>query len=106
MLLLVTVAAGVAVIASSGGDDRPTASVREPTPPPSPSPEPARQASIEPAGIAEHLRALQRAAGEDGTRAAGTAGDRATADYVAERLRAAGYRVSEQAFRVPLFLER
>ena len=98
----------VALIASSGGGERPAASVRQPTasPSPTPSPEPARQESIEPAGITEHLRALQRAAGEEDTRAAGTAGDRETARYIAERLKAAGYRVSEQAFRVPLFLER
>jgi hypothetical protein len=104
-LALAGLALIVALIAGAGGEDRPPASaVRQATP--SPSPTPAPQRSIEPEGITEHLRALQRAAGEDGTRAAGTAGDRATARYIGRRLRAAGYRVSEQAFRVPLFLER
>ena len=38
-----------------------------------------------------------------GTRAAGTPGDRATGAYLAERLRAAGYRVRTQPFRVPFY---
>ena len=72
------------------------------------SPEPAqeRQESIDAAGISEQLRAIARAAGSEQTRAAGTPGDRATADHAAARLRAAGYRVAEQAFRVPVFIER
>jgi len=108
VVVLAAAAVVVAVIAGSGGDDRPAASVRQPSPTPSASasPAPARQESIAAAGISEHLRALQDAAGSEGTRAAGTPGDRATARYLAERLRAAGYRVSEQAFRVPLFFER
>jgi hypothetical protein len=53
-----------------------------------------------------HLRALQRIADESrGTRAAGTPGDRATGEYIAARLRAAGYRVTTQPFRVPLYRE-
>ena len=103
---LVGVALIAALIARSDGDDRPAASVRQATPVPPAAPAPVRQQSIEAEGIAEHLRALQRAAGDDDTRAAGTAGDRATARYIGERLRAAGYRVSEQAFRVPLYFER
>ena len=94
----------VVVIASAGDDDRPAAAT--PTPTASATPTPERQKSIDAAGITEHLRALKDAAGEAGTRAAGTAGDRATARYIAGRLRAAGYRVTEQAFRVPLFIER
>jgi Peptidase family M28/PA domain len=95
----------VVLLAGSGGDGhRPSAAEREAQPTPAPTASP--QASIEPAGIGEHLRALRDAAGEAGTRAAGSPGDAATARYVAGRLRAAGYRVSEQAFRVPLFLER
>ena len=74
-----------------------------------PQPSPAPQAPSrddEPAGIAAHLRALQRIASENGgTRAAGSAGDAATADYVERRLRAAGYRVTRQRFRVPYYRE-
>ena len=58
-------------------------------------------------GAADHLRALQRiATAGGGTRAAGTPGDRATAAYIAARLRAAGYRVSTQSFEVPFYRER
>ena len=56
-----------------------------------------------------HLRAPAGAArrgGAEGTRAAGSKGDRATERYIAGRLRAAGFRVTEPAFTVPLFLER
>ncbi len=70
-----------------------------------PTPTATPQASIEPAGISEHLRALREAAGEQGTRVAGSPGDAATARYIAARLRAAGFRVSEQTFKVPLYLE-
>jgi hypothetical protein len=50
-----------------------------------------------PAGVAAHLRALAGIAERHGgTRAAGTPGDRATADHLARRLRAAGYRVRFQ----------
>jgi hypothetical protein len=104
VVVVIVVVAVIAVIASTGGDDRPSAST--PTPGATPSPTPTPQASIEPAGISEHLRALRDAAGSERTRAAGSAGDAATARYIAGRLRTAGYRVSEQAFRVPLFRER
>lgn len=54
------------------------------------------------AGLDEHLTALQRIATEHGgNRAAGTAGERATADYIAERLRAAGYRVTIRETETP-----
>ncbi len=54
-----------------------------------------------------HLRALARI-GErnDDTRAAGTPGYEASVEYVAGRLRAAGYRVRLQDVRFPVFLER
>jgi hypothetical protein len=71
-------------------------------------PEPRPQAPLrrEPAGLAAHLRALQRiASANGGTRAAGSAGDRATADYIERRLREAGYRVTRQRFRVPFYRE-
>ena len=68
-----------------------------------PSPEPSPQAQSV-AGVASHLRALHRIAREHGgTRAAGTAGDRATADYLVERLRGAGYTVTRQPVRFPYF---
>ena len=103
---LVALAVAGLLLARGGGEGRPAASMRQATPTPTPTPTPAPQASIEPAGITEHLRALRDAAGEDRTRAAGSPGDAATARYIAGRLRAAGLRVSEQRFRVPLFLER
>jgi Zn-dependent M28 family amino/carboxypeptidase len=59
------------------------------------------------AGLGEHLQALQRIADEHGgNRAAGSAGERATADYVAGRLQAAGYRVAVEEVAVPMFRER
>jgi Zn-dependent M28 family amino/carboxypeptidase len=59
------------------------------------------------AAATAHLRALARI-GErnDDTRAAGTPGYDASADYVAGRLRAAGYRVRRQDVRFPVFRER
>jgi hypothetical protein len=57
-----------------------------------------------PRGLATHLRALQDIATEHGgTRAAGSPGDAATADYIERQLRAAGYRVTRQSFRVPYY---
>jgi Peptidase family M28/PA domain len=87
------VVAGLAVAAlvvglavAGGGDDQRAAARRDP--------------------FAAELAALQRIANANGgTRAAGTAGDRATAQYIAARLRAAGYRVRTQAFRVPFYRE-
>jgi aminopeptidase Y len=56
--------------------------------------------------VMPHLDALARAAGEAGTRAAGTPGDEATRTYVADTLRAAGWRVTVQEVRFPYFDER
>lgn len=79
----------------------------EPAPPRTPLPMGGVERRIGPAGLAEHLDALQRIAdAHDGNRAAGTAGERATADYIAGRLRAAGYRVAVRETSVPLFRER
>jgi Zn-dependent M28 family amino/carboxypeptidase len=59
------------------------------------------------AGIREHLAALQRIANRNGgNRFAGTAGYDASARYVAERMRAAGYRVRFQEFRFPFVVDR
>ena len=77
----------------SGGDDPAPAPRRERPP-----------AAITRAELSEHLVALQRAADRGGgTRAAGTPGYEASADYVAGRLRAAGWRVRFQSLRFPFF---
>ncbi|WP_218146163.1 M20/M25/M40 family metallo-hydrolase [Geodermatophilus ruber] len=57
-------------------------------------------------GITEHLLALQGIAeANDGNRASGSSGYDASAAYVAERLTAAGYRVSTQEFTFSAFRE-
>jgi hypothetical protein len=63
--------------------------------------------AVTPAGIEQHMAALQRIASRDGgNRAAGTPGYRDSAAYVADRLRAAGWRVSQLAVPFPYFEER
>ena len=55
-------------------------------------------------GILQHERAFQRIANDNGgTRASGTPGYDASVDYVANRLRRAGYRVTIQEFTFPFF---
>ena len=55
-------------------------------------------------GILAHERVFQRIANQNGgTRASGTPGYDASAQYVAQRLQAAGYRVREQEFTFPFF---
>ena len=57
-------------------------------------------------GILGHERVFQRIANQnDGTRASGLPGYDASADYVARRLRAAGYQVTLQEFTFPFFQE-
>ncbi len=57
-------------------------------------------------GIREHQRALQSIAdANNGTRASGTSGYQASADYVRDRLVAAGYQVVMQPFQFPFFAE-
>ena len=57
-------------------------------------------------GILGHERALQRIANMNGgTRASGTPGYAASAAYVKDRLKKAGYKVSEQTFDFPFFQE-
>jgi Zn-dependent M28 family amino/carboxypeptidase len=57
-------------------------------------------------GMLEHMRAFQRIADANGgTRASGTPGYDASADYVARRLRAAGLRVTRQTFDFRFFEE-
>jgi Zn-dependent M28 family amino/carboxypeptidase len=58
------------------------------------------------AGILQHERAFQRIANNnDGTRASGTPGYDASADYVVRKLRKAGYKVKRQTFTFPFFRE-
>ncbi len=57
-------------------------------------------------GIREHQRALQSIAdAHRGTRASGTPGYQASADYVRDRLVTAGYQVAVQPFQFPFFVE-
>ena len=57
-------------------------------------------------GILAHERALQRIANNNGgTRASGTPGYAASVTYVKNRLKNAGYKVSEQKFDFPFFQE-
>jgi Zn-dependent M28 family amino/carboxypeptidase len=57
-------------------------------------------------GIMEHEHALQDIATlNGGTRASGTPGFTASADYVTARLQAAGYQVQRQSFEFPFFQE-
>ena len=69
----------------------------------------AAASSLEPAseGAFRHLRALQDiAAANGGNRAAGTPGYDRSAEYVAERLKEAGYVVRFEEFEFPFFEER
>jgi Zn-dependent M28 family amino/carboxypeptidase len=67
----------------------------------------AEEPPLPPATLADHLRALQRIADENGgNRAAGTAGDRASVAYVRERLRGAGWNVRAQDVSFPFYRER
>jgi Zn-dependent M28 family amino/carboxypeptidase len=57
-------------------------------------------------GIMQHQRKFQQIANENnGTRASGTPGYDASADYVARKLRQAGYDVRRQTFTFPFFRE-
>ncbi len=63
--------------------------------------------AVTPAGITEHLQALQKIAdANDGNRASGTDGYAASRDYVVKKLRAAGYKPRVQTFAFPFFEER
>ncbi|MFI5960429.1 M28 family peptidase [Cryptosporangium sp. NPDC051539] len=57
-------------------------------------------------GVLTHLRKFQRIADANhGTRASGTPGFNQSADYVAAKLKHAGYRVTRQNFEFPFFQE-
>ena len=107
MLFAVVFAALVLLALSAREPDADTRRTVVATPAPAPAPLGGIAGRIGRAGLGEHLDALQRIADEHGgNRAAGSAGERATADYVAGRLRAAGYRVAVQEVSVPAFRER
>lgn len=62
--------------------------------------------AVEPAGILVHERRFQKiATANDGNRASGTPGYDASAAYVADKLRGAGYKVTVQPFEFPFFQE-
>jgi len=62
--------------------------------------------AVSPKGIMEHERRLQDIARQNGgNRAAGTPGYDASAEYVAQTLRQADYRVTVQKFELPVFQE-
>jgi Peptidase family M28/PA domain len=97
--LCAAVLAGAA-IAVSCGDAEPDAPAQ--TPPTATTPTPA--GPIAETDIREHLAALQRIADRNGgNRGAGRPGDRATSDYVARMLRAAGWTVRFQTVSFPFF---
>ncbi|WP_378741965.1 M28 family metallopeptidase [Nocardia brasiliensis] len=63
--------------------------------------------SVQAPNIKRHLEAFQNIANANGgNRAAGTPGYDASRDYVAEKLRRAGYQVTLQKFDFPFFQER
>lgn len=62
--------------------------------------------SVTVSGILAHERVLQRIANNNGgTRASGTPGYAASAEYVKKTLKKAGYKVSEQKFEFPFYSE-
>jgi Zn-dependent M28 family amino/carboxypeptidase len=71
------------------------------------APDPAAIASrITRAALSSQLDALDAIARENGgTRGAGSAGDRATADFVAATLSAAGYTVTEDPFQTAIYVD-
>ncbi len=102
LLVVLLLGAGVAVTLLLGEDDQEPASATAARPTPRAQAAPAPEASLN-----DHLTALQRiASANGGTRAAGTPGDTATAEYIAGRLRATGLRVSTQRVRFPFYEQR
>jgi Iap family predicted aminopeptidase len=98
-VLFVAALAGAAIAVSCGSAE-PDAPAQ--TPPTATAPAPA--GPIAEADIREHLAALQRIADRNGrNRAAGRPGDRATSDYIARALRAAGWTVRFQTVSFPVF---
>jgi Zn-dependent M28 family amino/carboxypeptidase len=105
-VLLGLVLAALMVLRSTEDEPRRPAQAA-PSPTATPAPLEGVERRIGPAGLGEHLEALQQIAGEHGgNRSSGSDGERATAEYVAGRLRAAGFRVSTEEVSVPSFRER
>ncbi|MFI9403735.1 M28 family metallopeptidase [Nocardia sp. NPDC052316] len=74
---------------------------------PAAPPEQQLASSMQAPNIKRHLQEFQRfATANGGTRASGTPGYDASRDYVATKLRGAGYQVSVQQFDFPFFRER
>ena len=89
-LLAVLLAAGLAACGT------------DPAPPPNPDLSSELREAVGVEGIMGHARSFQAIADEHGgNRAAGTPGYDASADYVAKRLREAGYEVEVQSFEFP-----
>ncbi|MEV4097103.1 M28 family metallopeptidase [Streptosporangium saharense] len=79
----------------------PATAVVSPTPVPAKS---ARSLPVDVLSVKRHLERFQQiAVANGGTRAAGTPGYDASAEYVAGKLRAAGYKVTLQEFDFPFF---
>jgi hypothetical protein len=92
--VLAVAALGPGALSACGGDGQ-----RAPAAAP-------RQARPTPAGLREHLRALQRiASANGGTRAAGTPGYDASVAYVQQQVGATGLRVRTQPVTFPFFDE-
>ena len=82
-MLLGLVLAVLIVLRGTGDEPRRPAQAA-PSPTPTPGPLAGVERRIGRAGLSEHLEALQRIAGEHGgNRSSGSAGERATAEYVA-----------------------
>ena len=101
-LLTAALVAVLVLTAGSGEEGRPRAKPRIALPSAA-----SLARAVTAGGIERHMAALERiAARNHGNRAAGRRGYRESARYVQARLRAAGWRVSEQPARFPYFEER
>lgn len=91
--------AAALVVAGCGGgpEEEPKATTQAPPP---------LDTDIRAPDVFEHLQALQRIADRnEGNRAAGTDGDRETAEYIAAQLRRSGWSVRFETVRFPFFQE-
>jgi Iap family predicted aminopeptidase len=111
--LLPLVLAALALAGCDSGDGGGRAEAERPRPPGDgrveapPGDGRVEASEIRRAGLQQHLRELQEIADENGgNRAAGTPGYAASVDYVAGRLRAAGWDVQRQPVSYPYFEER
>ncbi len=87
--------ASLALVAACGAEDEPPPDDVE-----------RLRSAVTPEGILEHARSFEEIAADNGgNRAAGTPGYDASADYVAQELREAGYDVVVQPFEIPYYQE-